>query len=169
MMRSNLARPRQQNGAALVVGLMLLLVLTLISLSAIKNTTRQQLMATNSELSLKTFAAAESAIRDLLNEANYLRPAPAGENYVLRQAIQNADIGAAAPTRQVNNIPELTITSSLNYDGTGIAPGNTMNLGTGQGFVLHEFTINGQATLGEATDPLSRSWHQLGLAQVGPN
>lgn len=159
---------QRQQGAALIVGLLLLLVLTLISLSALKNTTRQQLMATNSEVSLRAFAAAESAIRDVLNEVNFLRPPPDGTKYVLQQAILNDEAGLAAPARQINNIPEMTITSDLTYLGTAPAPGNTLNLGTGQGFVMHQFVINGRATLGEADDPLSRSWHQQGLAQLGP-
>lgn len=159
---------RNQHGAALIVGLLLLLVLTLISLSALKNTTRQQVMTTNSEISLQTFGAAESAIRDLLNEVNFLRASPDGSSYVLRQAITNSEAGQAGPARQLNGIDEMTITSSLTYMGTAPAPGSTLNLGTGQGFVMHQFMIDGRATMGETTDPLSRSWHQQGLAQLGP-
>ncbi len=160
--------PRRQQGVALIVGLMLLLILTVISLSALKNTTRQQLMTTNSELSIRTFAAAESAIRDVFNEVRFMRAAPDGEDYVLTEAIAAASNGTAPPARQINNIDELTITSNLVYLGTSPAPGNSLNVGAGQGFVLHRFLINGQATLGEADDPLSRSWHQQGLAQLGP-
>jgi len=160
--------PRQQQGVALIVGLMLLLVLTIISLSALKNTTRQQLMTTNSELSIRTFAAAESAIRDVFNEVRFLRAPPGADGYVLTEAISAAENGTAPPAREINNLDELTVTSNLVYLGTSPAPGNSLNIGTGQGFVLHRFVINGQATLGEATDPLSRSWHQQGLAQLGP-
>lgn len=160
---------RKQAGAALIVGLILLMVLTLISLSALKNTTRQQLMVTNSEIGLQTFSAAESAIRDVFNEVRHLRPPPEGSPYILQEAIIASETEVPAPARQIADVPEMAINSSLSYGGTAPAPGSTINLGTGQGFVMHVFSIDGQAVMGEADDPLSRSWHRQGLAQLGPN
>lgn len=163
------SQPQKQSGAALIVGLILLMVMTLISLSALKDTTRQQLMVTNSEVELQTFAAAESAIRDVYNEVRHLRAPPEGSPYILQESIINSEAETPAPARQVANVPEMTINSSLSYGGTAPAPGSTINLGTGRGFVMHLFSIDGQAVMGEADDPLSQSWHRQGLAQIGPN
>ncbi|MGB1558269.1 MAG: pilus assembly PilX family protein, partial [Oceanococcaceae bacterium] len=85
--------PRRQGGAALIVGLLLLMVLTIISLSGLKNTRRQQQMTSNAEFELRTFSAAEAAIRDVFNEARYLRDPPDGEVYILREAILRAENG----------------------------------------------------------------------------
>lgn len=160
--------PQRERGAALVVGLILLLVLTLFSLSALKNTTRQQRMTTNAEISLQSFVAAETGTRDVINEIRRLREAPEGVDYILQQSITNEEAGLPGPLRAVNRINGATINAELRYRGPTVAPGNSINLGSGQGFVLHQFEIDSQATLGENTDPLSRSFHRQGMAQLGP-
>lgn len=158
----------QQGGAALIVGLLLLMVLTIISLSGLKNTRRQQQMTSNAEFELRTFAAAESAIRDVFNEARYLRPPPAGEVYILREAIQRADDGTAPITRQPPGFADFQVGATLTYRGTSVAPGSTANQGTGAGYVVHNYDIDGQAILDPA-DPLSRSFHRQAIGQLGPN
>lgn len=157
----------QQRGAALVVGLIMLLVLTLISLSALKNTQRQQRMTTNNEHQVQTFAAAEAAIRDFVNEVRYLREPPPGANYVLREAIDAADDGTTRPQRALNSIDHMNVQATLQYLGTSAAPGSTLNLGAGQGYVSHNFQINALAVL-EPDDPISQSFHTQGLSQLGP-
>jgi len=59
-----------QSGAALVVSLILLLVLTVLGLSAMQRSVMQERMATNMHVSNVTFSAAESAIGAFIAEAN---------------------------------------------------------------------------------------------------
>ncbi len=60
----------QQSGAALIVSLILLLVLTVLGLSAMQRSVMQERMATNLHVSNATFSAAESAIGAFVAEAN---------------------------------------------------------------------------------------------------
>jgi type IV pilus assembly protein PilX len=56
-----------QNGAALITGLIFLVVLTLISLSAIKSTSLEERMAGNARDQDVAFQAAEAGVRDALD------------------------------------------------------------------------------------------------------
>lgn len=58
--------PSSQNGAALITGLIFLVVLTLISLSAIKSTSLEERMAGNARDQDAAFEAAEAGIRDAM-------------------------------------------------------------------------------------------------------
>lgn len=58
--------PTSQNGAALITGLIFLVVLTLISLSAIKSTSLEERMAGNARDQDVAFQAAEAGIRDAM-------------------------------------------------------------------------------------------------------
>lgn len=159
--------PRKQGGAALIVGLLLLMVLTLISLSALKNTRQQQQMSANNQFQIRTFAAAESAVRDVLNEVRYLREAPEDEAYILLQAIRNAEDLVDGPSRALDTFDGFATSAELTYRGTAPAPGSTQNLGTGRGYVVHEFDIDGRAEL-DPDDPVARALHRQGIGQIGP-
>ena len=116
---------------------------------------------------VQTFAAAEAAIRDLVNEVRFLREPPAGDEYVLRAAIASEDGGLQRPQRALNTIDHMDVQATIQYLGTSAAPGSTLNLGTGQGYVSHNFQINALAIL-EPDDPISQSFHTQGLSQLGP-
>lgn len=68
----NFHRPSgvRQRGVALVVGLILLLVLTMIGVIAIKSSTQQQRMAASYQQQTQTFQAAESNIRLIMGQIN---------------------------------------------------------------------------------------------------
>jgi len=58
------SRPRQQRGAVLVVGLLLLVILTVLSTAATQSTVLQERMAGNDRDRNLAFQAAEAALRD---------------------------------------------------------------------------------------------------------
>jgi len=62
--------PTSQHGAALITGLIFLVVLTLISLSAIKATSLEERMAGNARDQDVAFEAAEAGIRDAMTKLN---------------------------------------------------------------------------------------------------
>ena len=61
MMRTNM---KQQSGAALIVSLILLIVLTVLSIAAMQGTTMQERMAGNYRDTNQAFQAAEAALRE---------------------------------------------------------------------------------------------------------
>ena len=67
---------RMQRGAALIVSLLILLVLTLLGVTAMTTSTQQEKMATNSREYNMAFQAAESALRD--GESEVQNNSPAG-------------------------------------------------------------------------------------------
>lgn len=69
--------PTSQHGAALITGLIFLVVLTLISLSAIKSTSLEERMAGNARDQDVAFEAAEAGIRDAMKSLPTLSPASA--------------------------------------------------------------------------------------------
>ena len=69
--------PLSQHGAALITGLIFLVVLTLISLSAIKSTSLEERMAGNARDQDVAFEAAEAGIRDAMGSLAGLSPSSA--------------------------------------------------------------------------------------------
>lgn len=60
-------RSGQERGVALVVGLMLLLIMTLLGIAAMRGTTMQERMSANNQQQAITFQAAEGAVRTMWN------------------------------------------------------------------------------------------------------
>lgn len=63
--------PKAQNGAALVVGLLLLLVLTLLAISGMNTASLELVMAGNTQYGQNAFQAAESGIERALVDAAF--------------------------------------------------------------------------------------------------
>lgn len=161
------ARGRQQ-GVALVIGLIMLLVLTLISLSAVKMTTQQQQISTNAEYAALTFAAAESAIRSTYNEVlgRSARPDDA-PGPLLATTMRASEVEDPTwPTRGVGDIQGLDVRGTIRYVGQGRGDGQTINIGSG-GLIFHYFVIEGRAAL-NPEDPLSAAFHRQGIRRAAP-
>jgi len=63
-------RIKRQKGAALVVGLVLMMVLTLLAVSTMRTATLELLMAGNAQYKEKAFQLAETGLRDAINQLN---------------------------------------------------------------------------------------------------
>ena len=87
-------RPSQQRGIALVVGLMMLVILAIISISAITTTTLDESMAGNMRDRELAFQAAESALRHAENQLAVL-PFACGHDDVAPPAASYIDVTAA--------------------------------------------------------------------------
>lgn len=77
-------RPRHQSGAALIVSLIVLLVLTLIGVAGMNTSVMQERMAVNSQNSNRAFQAAESTVSALTNQLY------ANDLTLLRESMQSA-------------------------------------------------------------------------------
>jgi type IV pilus assembly protein PilX len=130
MNRMTITSGRQQ-GAALVVGLVLLIVLTILAVSGVFSATMEMRMAGNTQLQERAFQAAELAIEEALANPTITTTDPAEEQ---------------APTNHPNSpgdqysytlrwvcttpVPGWSAGSALGYhfqvDATGTAPGNAL-------------------------------------------
>src|SRR5215470_6398859 len=66
-----MALRRRQNGAALVIGLILLLVLTLLAVSGMNSASLEFVMAGNEQFRANAFAAAETGIEQTIAQGTF--------------------------------------------------------------------------------------------------
>lgn len=69
-MQHSQPRIKRQKGAALVVGLVLMMVLTLLAVSTMRTATLELLIAGNAQYKEKAFQLAETGLRDAVNQLN---------------------------------------------------------------------------------------------------
>lgn len=121
---------RKQQGAVLIVSLLVLLVLTLIGVSSLDGSIMEEKMASNAQVSTTTFQAAESAIREKYYEES---TAPA-------MAVVHAQNGNTADCDNCG----VTSSSEMVYpEQIAKAPLYNSSAGT---FVAHGIEIIGTAT-----------------------
>jgi len=147
----SLHRHAQQSGAALVIGLLLLLVLTLLAISGISTATLELQMAGNEQYQERAFQAAETGIEQAIETAtfNTSEPYTATDQRVSPGDADNED----------------TYSFTMEFDrdtGATLVPGGGYSLGTG--FQAYHFNIvsEGQSERG------ARSEHVQSVYVIGP-
>ena len=119
-MKSRMRRASTERGAALLVAMIMVFMLSIMGASVMRGSTLEKRMATNAIQSSTTFQAAESASNLALNRSANLNSAySAGINneLLINIAEVTSDIG-------------LESRSVLEWVGTGAAPGYSMGIGT---------------------------------------
>src|SRR4051794_32967462 len=106
-MTPNMTPRRRQRGAALVVGLLLLLILTMLAISTMNSASVEFIMAGNEQYHQNAFQAAESGIAQTIATTQFI---PA--NFLVPQTI-NGNISAT---------DNYTVTSRTQLNGQGLAP-----------------------------------------------
>lgn len=134
--------PQAQRGAALIVGLVLLLIMTLLGVAAMRTSTLQLVMAGNSQYAQLAFQAAESGIENEFNVGGLTTT-------LNRDATYDLGNGTEAQTNIV-------------YTTSTAVPAGGYSIGAG--FMAHHFQIR---AIGIAPRSAS-SIHRQGLYIVGP-
>ena len=93
---------KRQQGAALVVGLLLLLVLTLLAVSGMNSASLEFIMAGNEQYRSNAFQAAEAGIEQTMSQGNFNPGAPP---QVLNGAPTANDAWASSVTPQLLGVP----------------------------------------------------------------
>jgi type IV pilus assembly protein PilX len=132
-------QPQNQQGSALIVSLIFLLLLTLLSVAGIKSSTSQERMAANVKLKSDSFQAAESALRliqyQLSLAASDNKPLPnpcTGASCNTIDAVFDPD-ATGTPGAGWVQIPSSTATNHMEVWyritslGETLAPANTVN------------------------------------------
>ena len=140
---------KKQKGAALFISLMILFLMTIIGVSALNNATTDECMALNMQHQKQVFHAAESAINVVKRDVTSLE-----------QAITT---GSASTPIAYTGQNDVAASASANYVGCG-TPEAGFSLGEG-GFVTHEFSINGSASLGASS---AQADHLQGVSLLAP-
>jgi len=143
---------RREDGAALVIGLLLLLILTILAISGMTTATLELQMAGNMQYKERAFQAAETGIEQAIATATFSTVTPHA----------TATPQDVAPADASNDD---TYEFEMEFDqqtGTTIVPGGGFSLGTG--FQAYHFNIEstGRSERGaEAT-------HQQSVYIIGP-
>ena len=114
MVNRQLSVPRKQRGAVLITSLMLLLVMTVIGVTAMKTVIIEEKMAANKQNKVITLRASESAATDALNNLTVL---------------QNALGGTQTHTASIGD--GITATAVVSYRQATLVPGNSIKVGKG--------------------------------------
>lgn len=143
---------KSQQGAALIVGLILLVVITVLAVSGMNTATTELAMARNNQNYENAFQAAETGLE------------------------------AALATGQFNTLATTTVTQNINYhdsvaaaityEDSTMVPDKAFSLGVGSGIAAYHFIASSQATSardpGNTTDRDSSALHTQAFYIVGP-
>jgi len=141
-----------QQGAALVVGLILLVVITILAISGMNTATTELAMARNDQNYENAFQAAETGLEELLSLTTF-----------------DPVIGAEI-TEIINTNDQVTAT--LVYEDWSIVPDKAFSLGSGSNIAAHHFLATSNAASrrdpNTETDRDSTAVHTQAFYIVGP-
>jgi len=142
--------PRKQSGAALVIGLILLLVMTLLGVSGMNTATLELTMTSNKQYGENAFQAAETGIDSTLAAGGFTTSG--GPAVIPQTVLANGD----------------TYTTTTNFEGeTPVPPrrfgGFSLGVPSG-GFSAYHFRIDSTGT----SQRNAQSQHAQGLFLIGP-
>jgi type IV pilus assembly protein PilX len=145
---------KKQTGAALVVSLVLLVVISVLAISSINSATTELAMARNDMVYERAFQAAETG---------------------LEQAISQGRFDTLAPANLVQNVTgNETVTSSIQFEDETLVPDRAFSLGVGSGISAFHFIATATAeskragVAGVATDRDASAVHTQAFYVVGP-
>ena len=122
---------KKQDGAALMVAMVMIFMLTIMGLSSMRNSNLDRRMTSNSVQSAITFQAAESSTELMLND-------PENMNSALREKVRKSP--------DLSSVSELSVGVDFNYVGDGTATGYSLGTNSG-GFISLRFEALGTAMI----------------------
>ncbi len=136
---------RRQRGAALVIGLVLLLVLTLLAVSGMNSASVEMVMAGNEQFRQNAFQAAEAGIENALRNGTF-------DGVTIDASLADVDYTDT-------DIYTVTITPQLDGQILSAGAGNTYEV---SGNIHYEIESRGESVRG------ARVTHWQGVAQLTP-
>jgi len=150
---NNYSIAKRQQGAALVVGLVLLVVVTVLAVSGMNTATTELAMARNDQNYEFAFQAAETGLEAALSQGRF-------------DTLNDVDLG----TGYINSHDE--VRSQIRYEGSTLVPDRAFSLGVGSGIAAYHFQASAEAKSerapGSTTDRDSSALHTQAFYVVGP-
>lgn len=144
---SHFSPGRRQSGAALIVGLILLLILTMLGISGMQTATFELLQAGNAQFSENAFQAADTGIDRALRSGNL-----------------NTGIPVVVPPTPVQPGANSTYETNTGFAQATNVPTGLFSIGSGGGFQAYHFDIN---SVGRSSRNATSS-HRQSFYVVGP-
>jgi len=149
---TSISSKKQQRGAALVVGLILLVVITVLAVSGMSTATTELAMARNDQNYESAFQAAETGLEHSIAQGSFNTLGPTS----LTQIISTHE----------------TVDATIQYESSTLVPDRSFSLGVGSGVSAYHFVATAQATSqrdpGNPTDRDSTATHTQAFYVVGP-
>jgi type IV pilus assembly protein PilX len=148
-----LSQPIKQQGAALIVGLVLLVVITVLAISGMNTATTELAMARNDQNYEYAFQAAETGLETVMASGTF------------------DTAGVAAVTKIINTND--SVLTQVDYEDSSIVPDKAFSLGSGSGVSAYHFvataTSKSERDPGSGgTDRDSAAVHTQAFYVVGP-
>ena len=144
---------RKQSGAALVIGLLLLVVITVLAVSGMNTATTELAIARNDQGYENAFQAAETGLEQSISQGAY----PTATTVTLTAAIPGTND---------------TVTTTIQCQDETIVPDRAFSLGSASGISAYHFLATAQAesrrSSGGPTDRDSSAIHTQAFYVVGP-
>ncbi len=144
---------KRQQGAALIVGLLLLVVITILAVSGMNTATTELAMARNDQTYENAFQAAETGLETALAQGNF----NTALNVVVTPVMGPHDVVSAV----------------IAFEDSTLVPDKAFSLGAGSGIAAHHFIATSQATYesspGNVTDRDASAVHTQAFYIVGPD
>jgi hypothetical protein len=147
---------KNQNGAVLVISLLILLVLTLIGVSSLEGSAMEEKMASNSQTATNTFQKAESSIQEAFTLASRN---PAGAVKIAGTnppPVDHSDVALG-----INSETQLVLPPGKIQLYNNSAPN-----GDGAGFVARKLEIIGEANIGDIGNTNTQGYRVFPLMQI---
>ena len=143
---------KKQDGAALVVSLILLVVITILAISGMNTATTELAMARNDQNYENAFQSAEAGLAMVLGQGGF-------------------STVASDPVTQTITDHE-TVTMQIQFEEASLVPDRAFSLGVGSGIAAYHFLATAQAWSlrdpGTTTDRDSTAVHTQAFYVVGP-
>ena len=144
---------KRQHGAALVVGLLLLVVITVLAISGMNTAATELAMARNDQAYENAFQAAEAGLANALSQRTF-------------------NTSANSPLQ--TNIDTFTsVNTTIQFEDSTMVPDAAFSLGVGSGIAAYHFLVTSQAEYKRKpdadTDRDSSAEHTQAFYVVGPD
>jgi type IV pilus assembly protein PilX len=150
--QATFAHRSKQQGAALVVGLMLLVVITVLAISGMNTATTELALARNDQAYENAFQAAETGLETALAQGQFVTS------------------GNMALAPDINDNQK--ISTMIQFEDSTMVPDKAFSLGVGSGIAAYHFIATSQAEFrrdpGNVTDRDSTATHTQAFYIVGP-
>jgi len=147
-----LKQRRHERGAALVVGLILLVVITVLAISGMNTATTELAMARNDQNYENAFQAAETGLEQAIAQGSF-------------NTLVNTTLTQTISTNE-------SVTADIRYENSTLVPDRAFSLGVGSGISAYHFIATAQAESrrdpGNTTDRDSTATHTQAFYVVGP-
>lgn len=153
-MMNNFKTRKDQKGAALIVGLILLVVVTVLAVSGMNTATTELAMARNNQNYENAFQAAETGLEQAISRGIF------------------STVGTVNMAQDVNANDK--VTSTIDFEDSTLVPDRAFSLGVGSGISAYHFIATSTAeskragVTGAATDRDASAIHTQAFYVVGP-